>query len=524
MKINKSISVTVLLSLCLLFLSACVIFTVNILALWLDEAAVALVITRPFPEVFHHALTDIHPMFYIFLIKIWSVMFGIGEISLRLFSSVWGFLTVILLFFSGLDMFRSKKIGILAAFAGATNYMVYWFSTQARPYTMVAFWGLLSEYFFIRLLKREMITNKFDATLYIFITALSFYVHVFMGLVFMSQVVTVLYLRWIRKDNPGKIIPIILITGILGIPAVALYIIQNRLFGASLWIEKITFTTIAASLLNISWGNTLMYILVLLYIPVMKLISIFRKSYSGFLTLTVSTYIRKKHLYEKLSVNFVALFSYLFLPYLTLIGISLYRPVYVPGRYEMIFLPAFLLILAYCMGKISQRYLLFLTLVMIGVFSLKAVMDRRGMEKSYVSNDRTVMRQILEKLENRDTVIATDLSFATMKYYASRLDVDNSMQITYVSYPVDTMVHPGFKTHYDPVEDKEMLIREAGALIDAAEGKGSRTVAVLLRTVNPLNQILMDKFSERNYRYEVIYPPLPREPSWFDAVLLFSRK
>ena len=120
-------------------------------SLWLDEATSALVARNfNFGEIISKfSLGDFHPPFYYLLLKVWSMIFGTGEIALRIPSVIFGLLTVYLVFLVGRELIN-KKAGLIAAVLLATSGLHIYYSQEARMYALTALLVSCLVYLFIK--------------------------------------------------------------------------------------------------------------------------------------------------------------------------------------------------------------------------------------------------------------------------------------------------------------------------------------------------------------------------------------
>lgn len=125
------------------------------ISLWHDEAFSALMIRFDWPEMFRRLALDVHPpMYYIFL-KIWHFIFGDKLLSLRGFSVFFGVLTVWATWLFTKYTFKSEKMALWAAFLVALSPFQLQNVTEARMYTMGAFFSVLGAYFLVRALREQ---------------------------------------------------------------------------------------------------------------------------------------------------------------------------------------------------------------------------------------------------------------------------------------------------------------------------------------------------------------------------------
>ncbi len=125
------------------------------ISLWHDEAFSALMIRYPWHDMFYRLGLDVHPpMYYIFL-RFWHYIFGDSLLSLRGFSIFFGSASIILAWAFVKDCFKNEKAALWAAFFIAINPFQLLYVTEARMYTMGAFFALLAAYFLVKALRNQ---------------------------------------------------------------------------------------------------------------------------------------------------------------------------------------------------------------------------------------------------------------------------------------------------------------------------------------------------------------------------------
>lgn len=122
------------------------------------------------------------PLYWI-LLHYWIKIFGISEFSLRLPSAVFSFLSVIIVFILGKELF-DKKTGIIASFFMGLSPFHLWYAQEARDYSMVLFFGLLSSW----LLYKSLKVNKKNLWLFFVLASIvGFYTNYFYIFLFLAQ-------------------------------------------------------------------------------------------------------------------------------------------------------------------------------------------------------------------------------------------------------------------------------------------------------------------------------------------------
>src|SRR6476469_8679955 len=114
------------------------------ISLWHDEAFSALLIKYPWGEMMHRIGLDVHPpMYYIFL-RFWSYVFGHSLFALRGMSVFFGVLTIAAAYYFVNYVFKSKTAALWTALLIAVNPFQIQYVTEARMYTMGAFFAVVA--------------------------------------------------------------------------------------------------------------------------------------------------------------------------------------------------------------------------------------------------------------------------------------------------------------------------------------------------------------------------------------------
>ncbi|HVY67769.1 MAG TPA: glycosyltransferase family 39 protein [Patescibacteria group bacterium] len=125
------------------------------ISLWHDEAFSALLIRYPWGEMFYRLGLDVHPPLYYILLRLWHYAFGDTVAALRGFSLLFGVLSVWAVWLLVKYAFKSEKTALWAAFLLAVNPFQLQYVTEARMYTMGAFFSVLAAYFLVRALREQ---------------------------------------------------------------------------------------------------------------------------------------------------------------------------------------------------------------------------------------------------------------------------------------------------------------------------------------------------------------------------------
>lgn len=125
---------------------------------WIDEATSATVVRDlSFNDILtSFAPSDFHPPFYYLTLKVWTILFGVSEISTRFLSLLFGLGTIYVVYLIGLTLWKkSDVVAILAALLVASAPLHIYYSQEARMYSMATLLVCLSVLFFVKTIKAK---------------------------------------------------------------------------------------------------------------------------------------------------------------------------------------------------------------------------------------------------------------------------------------------------------------------------------------------------------------------------------
>ena len=171
-------------------LACCIIFAVLCMinlrgSIWFDESYSAYLIRGDFSDIWRLTSADVHPPFFYFCLKIWSLIFGTSDVSLRFMSIFFGALTIIFLF-QLLKRWFGLKAASVASFFLAISPMFIRYGQEMRMYTLVFFIIVLATY----ILDLALETNKTRYYIgYAILVALGMWTHYFTAFAWLAHIV-----------------------------------------------------------------------------------------------------------------------------------------------------------------------------------------------------------------------------------------------------------------------------------------------------------------------------------------------
>lgn len=156
-------------------------------SLWLDEAFSVVVASRnSFGYLlFELPTSDPHPPLYNVFLKAWMAAFGTSEVSVRFPSALFGVGSIVAGYYLADELF-DRRTALVASVLLAVSPFQVWYAQEARAYTMLVFFTLVSTYALVRLANAATFDWR-PAALYVVATVLLVYTHVFAGFVVLAQ-------------------------------------------------------------------------------------------------------------------------------------------------------------------------------------------------------------------------------------------------------------------------------------------------------------------------------------------------
>jgi mannosyltransferase len=164
-------------------------------SLWLDELiSTSFANEKDSWAIIERSQTDPNfPTYYLFL-HYWVVLFGDSEYSLRFPSALAGILAVLAIYKVGRRLF-GYGTGLMAALVLAFSPFHIFYSQETRVYALMALLGLLSFYFFLKVLRERTLTGQVG---YVLCTSFLLYSHVYSLFTLLAQNIYFFTTLWFR--------------------------------------------------------------------------------------------------------------------------------------------------------------------------------------------------------------------------------------------------------------------------------------------------------------------------------------
>lgn len=127
--------------------------------LWNDEYISWFISTKSTSDGFFQAIfQNCHMPLYYFYLKIWTFLFGNGDVTLRISSVLPSVLSIITMFFVGKEIKNEETGYLCAAFSTMSGFLIY-FSQEVRFYSLLFLFSALAILFMMRLAEKQSKAN-----------------------------------------------------------------------------------------------------------------------------------------------------------------------------------------------------------------------------------------------------------------------------------------------------------------------------------------------------------------------------
>ena len=161
------------------------IATINTRGLWLDEVVSLDQAGRSLTGVIATQVGGVHPPLFHILMHFWIGAFGTGEVVVRTYAMLFGVAAIFAAFWAGRALFEQDRAGLISAAVVAFSPYFIWYSQEARMYSMMLFFGLLSVGCLALAVRRGTPARW---TAYFAVTLLGLFSHYFFAFLVIGQV------------------------------------------------------------------------------------------------------------------------------------------------------------------------------------------------------------------------------------------------------------------------------------------------------------------------------------------------
>lgn len=333
------------------------IYKISERSIWLDEAITAQVSQMGITGIIlNRSQTGIHPPLYFIIMYLWTKLFGDSELALRSLSFIFGTLSIPLLY-KFVSKIYDKTTALISSLLFSLSPFLIYFSQEARMYPLFTFLALLSLNFTYDLINKEF--SRKNLIKILMVNSLLLYTHVFSSLLILAENIFVFITQRKNFKNLKNWFVFQFINLIIFSPWIYVILTRNtpEVYQGA---QKLSIFTVLVSFYQIFLGFARSTIdkwnLSIFLLPFFLILSLF-----GILP----PYKEKR--------GFLLNILYFFIPFLSLIVISMFGKSFYSSRYLSAFVPGLLILLSRGIKKLK-----FSPLIILSVFfliSLYSILD-----------------------------------------------------------------------------------------------------------------------------------------------------
>lgn len=217
------------------------LFKLGFSDLWSDETYTKSMLEGSLPDFYARFKNDLHPPLYYLGLKLFTTLFGLSAVSMRLFSVLGVLSTLLLGYFAGQRIF-GKQGALYFCLMLISVPMLAAYSHQARMYTWAAFsvtGVFIYSYLFLKTGKNR------DLVLLFVFTFMAVYIHYYsMAAAFVANMFVFQYLVWTKNKKWLPHLFSVLAATLLFLPWLFMFIVQVKKVQHAFWAPEVSFSTI----------------------------------------------------------------------------------------------------------------------------------------------------------------------------------------------------------------------------------------------------------------------------------------
>ena len=402
----------------------------------LDEANSVIIASSDYGHLLQYLHNDNNLPFYYLLLHGWVRLAGIGEWAVHLPSVVFYLIAIGVVYQLGGELLRDRKAALYSGFFYLVSSQAMYQAQKTRMYSLLGLLAALSTVLMFRVWWRDQ-ASKRDWAFYVLVNAVGTFVHVWYFFLLFAQALCGLIfqpkkLRCLAIAQFLAVLPFLLLW--------ARYLPHQASIGAVDWMPRVH-ASFFVSVFGEFYGGERWGLLFLLAVAGMCVVGAW-----------------KSEKQDQLGVRPLAALATIALVCMIVpLLVSFVRPIYWPGRYTMIALPAFAAMLGCAVAawaspglRVGFAYCLIVIAVVAHIRTRNEVFENSVNVFTESESDKSATLQLCQQARPRDTVVFTGLTRAGVEYYLRRLDCGSGLNL--ISVPADTAEHLGWVRAANPEE------------------------------------------------------------------------
>ena len=207
-------------------------------AMWFDESYSAYLVRGDFGQIWQMTALDVHPPFYYFCLKVWSLLFGNSDFALRSMSVFFGGLTIILAFFL-LRRWFGEKAAAISTLALSIAPIFVRYSQEMRMYALV-FAIIIGATLVLDIALKSK--RKAAWCAYALLVCLGMWTHYFSALAWLAQLGYIIY-YFRQHGRQNSIFWVYPLAVLLYLPWLPSFFSQVKSVQSGFWIPPVDLST-----------------------------------------------------------------------------------------------------------------------------------------------------------------------------------------------------------------------------------------------------------------------------------------
>jgi hypothetical protein len=468
----------------------------------LDEANSVIIASSNVGRILEYLRNDNNLPFYYLMLHGWIRLGGINEWVVHLPSVAFYLLAVGATYWLGWEVSQDWRSALYSGFFFLVSLQAIQQAQKTRMYSLLGLVAALSTLFFFRAWWGKT-ASKRDWALYALVNAVGTFVHVWYFFLLLAHALCGLLfqrkrLRSLAAAQCLSLSPFVVLW--------ARYLSQQAKIGATDWMPHVR-PSFFLSVLGEFYGGE-RWGLVFLFVV------------AGICVLGA----RNRDQREQLPYRAVAALATIALVCLIVpLLVSFVRPIYWPGRYTMIALPALAAALGCCVAALASpalrvpfAYGMLIIVIALHVRSRHKVFENSVNVFAEGESDKTATRQLCRSAGPRDTLVFTGLTRAGVEYYLRRFGCGQDLVL--LSLPADTADHLGWVRRTATEDLRAEAEGIAQRFMQETQGGGKLW---LILAYGRQDQKVFTEVFDRDLGAST---RLPLRGSFFDEVLIYTPK
>jgi hypothetical protein len=426
--------------------------------LFVDEAYSVLTASDSLSGVIADLRNDNSLPVYYLLLHGWIACFGISEIATRVPSIFFYIAGIFACYKLGEELSQDGRVSLYSSFFYAVSLQAIHLAQKVRMYSLLGLLAALSTLFFFRYFGTSRPGKRFDWSAYTLVAIIGSFVHVWFLFLLFAQIIC--YLTLFPRAMWRRLLASLVLSGSLFLLLWGRFFLEQLHNGSVGWMSKAGAWTGLGALLEFYGGKTIGTLILAAY---------------GLLFL-----MKKRERPRWSAENRRAQWALLVICCTSIavpLLISLFKPIYFPGRYTIIALPCLAVLLGWSLVATVQRSLLpaFAVGVMVLVSWVHVatrgdIIENSAVMWNYAHSDKHQVEKLAKQVSPGDTVVFTGVSRPGMEYYLRLNHYDRGL--TLINFPAADARHIGWD---DLRVDRTSLISEADELTSRLAGSSRET-------------------------------------------------